>query len=61
MLTTAFRSCAGAAGDAGGPQLDVKASTGQLVIPEEPKVAHGDENLSLADFLASAAARVGGQ
>ena len=35
--------------------LDVKASAGKLSIPEETKVAHGDENLSLADFLSTKA------
>jgi len=38
-----------------GPMLDVKASLGKLSIPEEPKVAHGDENLSLEDFLSATA------
>ena len=34
--------------------LDCKASTGALRMPEEKtKVAHGDENLSLDDFLKS--------
>lgn len=33
--------------------LDCKASAGQLKMPEEKaKVAHGDENLRLEDFLA---------
>ncbi|KAF5831238.1 SAC3/GANP/Nin1/mts3/eIF-3 p25 family-domain-containing protein [Dunaliella salina] len=42
------------------PQLDVKAScTGRLFIPEEPKVSHGDENLSLQDFLSRAALGLG--
>lgn len=40
--------------DSDTPQLDVKASMGKLFIPEEPKVSHGDENLSLEDFLARA-------
>lgn len=32
--------------------LDCKASTGQLKMPEEKeKVAHGDENLRVEDFL----------
>lgn len=36
--------------------LDCKASTGQLKMPEEKeKVAHGDENLRLEDFLKSMA------
>ncbi|GAX79021.1 hypothetical protein CEUSTIGMA_g6461.t1 [Chlamydomonas eustigma] len=35
--------------------LDVKASVGSLFIPEEPKVSHGDDNLSLGDFLSAAA------
>ncbi len=35
--------------------LDVKASMGHLFVPEETsKVAHGDENLSVEDFLARA-------
>lgn len=38
--------------------LDPKASAGRLAVPEEPKVSHGDDNLSLEDFLASASARV---
>ena len=38
--------------------LDVKASLGKLLIPEEPKVSHGDDQLSLDDFLASARQRV---
>lgn len=34
------------------PMVDVKLSVGQLKIPTEvSKVAHGDENLSLDDFL----------
>lgn len=38
-------------------QLDCKGSRGKLFIPEVPaKVAHGDENLSLTDFLSRAKA-----
>ena len=37
--------------------LDVKSSLGKLSIPEEPKVSHGDENLSVGDFLSAAAKR----
>jgi len=42
----------------GAPVLDVKSSAGRLFVPEEPKVAHGDDNLSLEDFLARASSRV---
>ncbi|KAG1653907.1 hypothetical protein FOA52_005208 [Chlamydomonas sp. UWO 241] len=38
-----------------GGVLDVKASTGRLFIPEDPKSSHGDDNLSLGDFLSAAA------
>lgn len=44
----------GGAGGAGANSmaLDCKASTGALKMPEEKtKVAHGDENLTLDDFL----------
>jgi hypothetical protein len=35
--------------------LECKASRGKLFVPEEPaKVAHGDENLSVTDFLSRA-------
>lgn len=34
--------------------LDVRSSLGKLFVPEEPKVSHGDDNLSLQDFLARA-------
>lgn len=35
--------------------LDCKASTGQLKMPEEKaKVAHGDANLVIDDFLKNA-------
>ncbi|KAL6765381.1 SAC3/GANP/Nin1/mts3/eIF-3 p25 family-domain-containing protein [Haematococcus lacustris] len=43
-----------------GPVLDVKASLGKLFIPEEVKVSHGDDNLSLEDFL-SRASGLGGR
>ena len=37
--------------------LDTKASRGQLFVPEDDtKVAHGDRNLAIDDFLARAAA-----
>ena len=39
-------------GPPGEAALDCKASAGQLKMPEEKaKVAHGDENLRLEDFL----------
>ncbi len=37
--------------------MDVKLSTGKLCVPEEPKVSHGDENLSLDDFLGRVSAK----
>ena len=40
--------------------LDVKGSLGKLSVPEETKVAHGDDNLSLEDFLSAACTRAGG-
>ncbi|GFH06466.1 uncharacterized protein HaLaN_01099 [Haematococcus lacustris] len=49
-----------AADAATGPVLDVKASLGKLFIPEEVKVSHGDDNLSLEDFL-SRASGLGGR
>jgi hypothetical protein len=34
-----------------GAVLDCKASAGQLVMPVEVVVAHGDANLAIDDFL----------
>lgn len=45
----------GDSGDVAEVALDCKASTGQLQMPEEKaKVAHGDQNLTLDDFLSKA-------
>jgi len=40
------------AGEGGAPLIDCKASTGRLRMPEsKEKVAHGDANLDIGDFL----------
>ena len=47
-------------GPSGEVLLDVKGSLGKLSVPEEPKVSHGDDNLSVDDFLSAAARRAAG-
>lgn len=48
-------TCGGVGGAAGGvlsnAVVDCKASAGQLVMPVEVVVAHGDANLAIDDFL----------
>jgi hypothetical protein len=43
--------CASYAGEVSTPQLDCKASIGQLHTVQEVTVAHGDEGMGLDDFL----------